>query len=298
VNFRLLALAVLRILTGMRSPVATVLVTRGTLTPGTPLLAGTSPCSTRRLLTSSLQHMNSVGPGTPVLVTGWKSLPAAGDEVLASSEADIKRARANRERKRELESVMDGVEAINAARKADKEKEGKERASAKLRKGRHEQLEGEEGSVIPEEVEKRNLRVIVKGDVSGSVEALIGAIEGIGNHLAGVRIVSSGVGDVSDSDVMMAKAAQGTSASMLFPPYPQFNHDSHDNCVFRLRAPFRPGFRFTEPRSNLLLRYHLPCHGRRPRSCHFASAVYLSDNSHRRGNGVATIRHTHEREAH
>ncbi|KAF8841351.1 initiation factor 2 [Paxillus ammoniavirescens] len=189
-------------------PVATVLVTRGTLTPGTPLLAGTSPCSTRRLLTSSSHPLNSVGPGTPVLVTGWKSLPAAGDEVLASSEADIKRARANRERKRELESVIYGVEAINAARKADKEKEGKERASAKSRKGKNEQLEGEEDCVIPEEVEKRNLRVIVKGDVSGSVEALIGAIEGIGNHLAGVRIVSSGVGDVSDSDVMMAKAAQ------------------------------------------------------------------------------------------
>ncbi|KIK82089.1 hypothetical protein PAXRUDRAFT_832418 [Paxillus rubicundulus Ve08.2h10] len=189
-------------------PVATVLVTRGTLTPGTPLLAGTSSCSTRRLLSSSAHPLNSVGPGTPVLVTGWKSLPSAGDEVLASSEADIKRARANRQRKRELESVIGGVEAINAARKADKEKEGKERTLAKLKKARSEQLEGEGKCVVPEEVEKTNLRVIVKGDVSGSVEALMGAIEGIGNHLAGVTIVSSGVGDVSDSDVMMAKAAQ------------------------------------------------------------------------------------------
>ncbi|KAF9228584.1 initiation factor 2, partial [Gyrodon lividus] len=189
-------------------PVATVLVTRGTLTPGTPLLAGTSPCSTRRILSPSLLPLISVGPGTPVLITGWKSLPAAGDEVLAGSEADIKRARLNRERKRELECVISGVEAINIARKADKEREEKERVVAKLKKGRGGQTEGEEECVVPAEAEKRKLRVIVKGDVSGSVEALVGAIEGIGNHLASVKVVSTGVGDVSDSDVMMAKAAE------------------------------------------------------------------------------------------
>ncbi|KAF9239584.1 hypothetical protein BU15DRAFT_87902 [Melanogaster broomeanus] len=186
-------------------PVATVLVTRGILNPGTPLLAGTSPCSTRRLLSAALLPLTSVGPGTPVLVTGWKSLPAAGDEVLAGNEADIKKARVNRERKRELESVISDIEAINAARKVDKEMEEKER-SARLKKAGREQMEGQE-SPVPE-VEKRNLRVVVKGDVSGSVEALVGAIEGTGNHLAGVKVVSTGVGDVSDSDVMMAKAAE------------------------------------------------------------------------------------------
>ncbi|KAI9569532.1 hypothetical protein HD554DRAFT_2250896 [Boletus coccyginus] len=188
-------------------PVATVLMTRGTLCSGTPLLAGTSSCSTRRLLSPSLQSITSAAPGTPVLVTGWKSLPATGEEVLAGSEADIKKACANRERKRDLESALGDVEAINAARQADKEREEKEREIAhKAKRGnRAPTLLAEDNSV--QEVKRKYLRIVVKGDVSGSVEALVGAIKDIGNHLAGVRVVSIGVGDVSDSDIMMAKAA-------------------------------------------------------------------------------------------
>ncbi|KAN0075269.1 hypothetical protein V8E55_011292 [Tylopilus felleus] len=188
-------------------PVATVLMTRGTLSPGTPLLAGTSSCSTRRLLSPSLQPTSSAAAGIPVLVTGWKSLPAAGEEVLAGGEADIKKACANRERKRELESTLGDVEAINAARQADKEMEEREREIAyhAKRGNRAATTIAEDSSA--HEVKKNHLRIIVKGDVSGSVEALVGAIKDIGNHLAGVRIVSTGVGDVSDSDVMMAKAA-------------------------------------------------------------------------------------------
>lgn len=178
------------------SPVATVLVSRGILTPGTPLLAGTSISSTRMLLSSFSQPLLSAGPGTPVLVTGWKSLPAAGDEVLASNEADIKRAKANRLRKKSTDEVLQDVEALNAMRKADREKSPADEQT---------QSKGEGG--------KRELKIVVKGDVSGSVEALVGALEGIGNHLAGVRIVSTGVGDVTESDIMMAKSVDGSSSS-------------------------------------------------------------------------------------
>jgi len=191
-------------------------MTRGTLCPGTPLLAGTSSCSTRRLLSPSLQPITSAAPGTPVLVTGWKSLPAAGEEVLAGSEVDIKKACANRERKRDLESALSDVGAINAARQADKEREEKEREIAyKARRGnRAPTMLAEDNSV--QEVKRKYLRIVVKGDVSGSVEALVGAVKDIGNHLAGVRVVSTGVGNVADSDVMMAKAADGTPVSGFF----------------------------------------------------------------------------------
>ncbi|KAG8217390.1 hypothetical protein J3R82DRAFT_5489 [Butyriboletus roseoflavus] len=196
-----------RILKGF-GPVATVLMTRGTISPGISLLAGTSPCSTRRLLSPSLQPITSAVPGTPVLVTGWKSLPAAGEEVLAGSDADIKKACANRERKRDLESALGDVEAINAARQADKEREEKERESAyRAKRGNRAQTTVAEDSSVQEEVKRKCLRMIVKGDVSGSVEALVGAVKDIGNHLAGVKVVSTGVGDVSESDIMMAKAA-------------------------------------------------------------------------------------------
>ncbi|KAG6379055.1 hypothetical protein JVT61DRAFT_11491 [Boletus reticuloceps] len=185
-------------------PVATVLMTRGTLSPGIPLLAGTSSCSTRRLLSPSLQPINLAAPGTPVLVTGWKTLPATGEEVLTGSETDIKKACANRERKRDLESALGDVEAINATRQAEKEREIANKAKRGTRGPR---TVAEDSSV---QVKKKYLRIVVKGDVSGSVEALVGAVKDIGNHLAGVKIVSIGVGDVSDSDVMMAKAADAT----------------------------------------------------------------------------------------
>lgn len=178
------------------SPVATVLVSRGTLIPGTPLLAGTSTSSTRMLLSPFSQPLSSAGPGTPVLVTGWKSLPAAGDEVLASNEADIKRAKVNRLRKKSADEVLQDVEALNAMRKADREKSITDELDQQTQSG------GDGG--------KRELKIVVKGDVSGSVEALVGALEGIGNHLAGVRIVSTGVGDVTESDIMMAKSVDGS----------------------------------------------------------------------------------------
>lgn len=189
-------------------------MTRGMLSPGIPLLAGTSSCSTRRLLSPSLQPIISAVPGTPLLVIGWKSLPAAGEEVLSGSDTDIKKACANRERKRYLESALGDVEAINATRHADKEREEKERENVyKSRRGNRVAPAGVEDSSVQEEAKKKYLRMVVKGDVSGSVEALVGAVKDIGNHLAGVKVVSTGVGDVSESDVMMAKAADGTSTS-------------------------------------------------------------------------------------
>lgn len=199
--------------THARSPIATVLMTRGTLSPGIPLLAGTSSCSTRRLLSPSLQPIRSAVPGTPVLVVGWKSLPAAGEEVLSGSDANIKKACANRERKRDLESNLSDVEAINTARQADREREEKEREiTYQAKRGNRTATAVAEESSI-QEVKKKYLRMVVKGDVSGSVEALVGAVRDIGNHLAGVKVVSTGVGDISESDVMMAKATDGMSTS-------------------------------------------------------------------------------------
>ncbi|KAI6019739.1 translation initiation factor IF-2, partial [Pisolithus orientalis] len=175
-------------------PVATVLVTRGTLVAGAPLLAGTSTCSTRRLLSPTAQPLAFAGPGTPAIVTGWKSLPAAGDEVLAGSEGDIKKAKANRLKKKDVEGVLQDAEAINAERKARRESEAINETC--------EQMKGKD-----ETEEQKKLKLVVKGDVSGSVEALAGALEGIGNDLAGVDIVSTGVGDITETDVMMAKTA-------------------------------------------------------------------------------------------
>lgn len=148
----------------------------------------------------------------PVLVTGWRSLPAIGEEVLSGSEADIKKACANRERRRGRECALGDVEAINSARQADKKREEREKLNThKTSRGNRALTPVAEDSSVLREAKKKYLRIVVKGDVSGSVEALVGALKDIGNQSAGVKVVSAGVGDVSDSDIMMAKAADGTS---------------------------------------------------------------------------------------
>lgn len=199
-------------------PVATVLVTRGTLVPGTPLLAGTSTCSTRRLLSPTIQPLTSAPPGMPAIVTGWKSLPAAGDEVLAGSEGDIKKAKTNRLKKKDVESVLQDVEVINAERKARRESEAANESCG--------QVKGKD-----ETEERKKLKLVVKGDVSGSVEALVGALEGIGNDLAGVDIVSTGVGDVTETDVMMAKTANALMIAFSVSVPRTVQSNASQNCV-------------------------------------------------------------------
>lgn len=154
----------------------------------------------RSMLDSSDKVVKAVYPGMAVTVTGWKSLPNAGDEVLQGSEADVKKAIANRERKADLEARMEDLEAINEQRRLERDRREAEEA---------EETSGE--SVGRHQVEQgpKELRLVVKGDVSGSVEAVVDALQCIGNKDACVKIISSGVGDITESDVLRAQAAQG-----------------------------------------------------------------------------------------
>jgi len=144
---------------------------------------------------SSGAPVKAAYPGMAVTVSGWRSLPDAGDEVVQASEGDVKKALANRVRKKEVETVLVDAEAINVARAAERERL---RSEEDKNQGVKNDLGG-----------PKELRLVIKGDVSGSVEAVVGALEGIGNKLARVKVVSTGVGDVMESDVMMAKAAEG-----------------------------------------------------------------------------------------
>lgn len=138
-------------------------------------------------------------PGMAVTVSGWKTVPNAGDEVLQGTEAEVKKALANRQRKADMEATLVDVDAINKVRRQERERR---------------ELELEFGESLDEDspgVEKgpKELRLIIKADVSGSAEAVQGALQGIGNKEAITRVVSSGVGDISESDVKMAKAIGG-----------------------------------------------------------------------------------------
>lgn len=152
------------------------------------------------MLDSSDKPVKVAYPGMAVTVTGWKSLPNAGDEVLQGTEVNVKKAIANRERKTELEGTMGDLEAINEQRRLERDR--REAAEEALGDSvSHHRAEQEQGP--------KELRLVVKGDVSGSVEAVVDALRCIGNKEACVKIVSSGVGDVTESDVFRAQVARG-----------------------------------------------------------------------------------------
>lgn len=118
-----------------------------------------------------------------------------------------KKAIVNRKRRQDQENVLEDAEALNIQRKKERELEEKkatlgaflpEREVTRLLKSEENQQDG-----------PKVLRLVIKCDVSGSVEAVVGALEGIGSKSATVKIVHSGVGDVVESDVMLAKAIQG-----------------------------------------------------------------------------------------
>lgn len=139
-------------------------------------------------------------PGMAVIVSGWKTVPGAGDEVLEGSEPDIKKALANRNHKADVEASLSDVEAINASRRQERERRILEdRLGADA-----EELKEDDTPAGPKE-----LRLIVKADVSGSTEAVVGALQGIGNDIAVTKVVFSGVGDITEADVLRAKASDG-----------------------------------------------------------------------------------------
>ena len=152
------------------------------------------------MLDSSDKPVKTAYPGMAVTVTGWKSLPNAGDEVLQGTEANVKKAIVNRERKAELLETMEDLEAINEQRRLERDR-------------REAEAEASSESVnqcrVKQEQGPKELRLVIKGDVSGSVEAVVDALQCIGNKEACVKIVSSGVGDVTESDVFRAQVAQG-----------------------------------------------------------------------------------------
>ncbi|KAF7322589.1 Translation initiation factor IF-2 [Mycena chlorophos] len=181
-------------------PIATVLVLRGCLEMGSHIICGLHTAKVRLMQDSNGQVLDYAYPGTAVIVSGWKTLPDAGDEVIEGSESDVKRALANRRRKQDTAVAMADVEVINASRQLERERRAIEVAAEKAKEKEVVVVKQEEPSGPKE------LRLWIKADVSGSAEAVEGALEGIGNHLAVSKVVGTGVGDVTETDVFTAKA--------------------------------------------------------------------------------------------
>ena len=164
-----------------RGPVATVLVQRGTLKVGDIVVAGAEWGRVRLLQNDRGETVQSATPSTPVEVLGLSAPPEAGDElVVVESEARAREVTEYRARKR-----RESRQATSSRQTLDQ-----------LLKTR-------------EAGEKRLLPLIIKADVQGSSEAIQSALLKLGTDEVGVQVLQSGVGAITESDVILAHASGG-----------------------------------------------------------------------------------------
>lgn len=186
--------------------VATVLVRTGTLRRGDIVVAGNTWTRIRSLRNESGAVVEEVGPGMPVEVDGWREQPIAGDEVLQATDEQHAQAVSDlRREKIEREQMAKDMDAINVSRRQEAERREAEEAAAANAKEGGEPLEEDSKAETGPEI----MPFIVKGDVSGSVEAVIDSISALGNGEVGLQILRHGVGAPSEFDVEHAADAKG-----------------------------------------------------------------------------------------
>jgi translation initiation factor IF-2 len=164
-----------------RGPVATILVQDGTLNRGDVLLAGSAFGKVRAMLDDRGRMVGEAGPSTPVILIGLDDVPSAGDPVHVVK--DLKKAQeiADSRKNREKKSLMPGTSRVSLEDLASRMAES-------------DQLE---------------LKLIIKADVQGSVEALRDALNKLSTEKVKVSVVHAAVGAITEGDVNLAVAAKG-----------------------------------------------------------------------------------------
>lgn len=162
-----------------RGPVATLLVQNGTLNTGDIVVAGTAVGRVRVMTNERGKQQKKAGPSVPVEVTGLAEVPQAGDAFDAVSDEKLAR-----------ELVEQRKQAIKEEQFNAQQKVTLDNLFASLKEG-----------------ELKDLNVIVKADVQGSVEAVKQSLEKLSNDEVRVRVIHGAAGGIVDSDVMLANAS-------------------------------------------------------------------------------------------
>ena len=163
-----------------RGPVATLLVQNGTLRSGDIIIAGTAVGRVRAMLDDKGNRINEAGPSVPVEITGLGEVPGAGSPFNAVADERLAR---------ELVEQRKAEERAKAA--APVQKVSLEDLFSQIQAG-----------------EVKDLNIIVKADVQGSAEAVKASLEKLSNEEVRVRVIHSGVGAISESDVMLASTSK------------------------------------------------------------------------------------------
>ena len=162
-----------------RGPIATVLVQNGTLKIGDVLVAGTTVGRVRAMTDENGNTIENAGPSVPVEITGLDDVPSGGDVFNAVSDERLAR------------------ELVEQRKTERKEEKFNARTKVTLDNLFEQMQQGE----------MKELNIVVKADVQGSVEAVCQSLEKLTNEEARVNIIHSGVGAINESDVMLAAAS-------------------------------------------------------------------------------------------
>ncbi len=161
-----------------KGPVASIIVQTGTLKTGDNILSGTTMGRVRAMFDDKGRAVKSAGPSMAVSILGLEDVPNAGDSIMAVDQALMKQVQEER-KNRERESMI------------------KEQSRVSL----------DDIFAQVEEGKMKNLNLIVKGDVQGSVEAVKQSLEKLSNEEVRVKVIHSAAGAINEGDVMLADSA-------------------------------------------------------------------------------------------
>jgi len=161
-----------------RGPVATVLVQNGTLKQGDTIIAGEVSGKIRALVNDKGKNVMKAGPSVPVEVVGFDDLPEAGDIFYVTDEKTARQLADRRQQFRREQTLK-----------------------------REQRFKLEDLFARIKEGEMKDLNIVLKADVQGSVEAIQASLERLSNEEVRVKVIHGGVGGISESDVMLASAS-------------------------------------------------------------------------------------------
>ena len=175
-----------------RGPVATLLVQNGTLNSGDIIVAGTSVGRVRVMTNENGKVLKVAGPSVPVEITGLAETPEAGDTFDAVSDERLARELVEQRKQKAKEEIFNASQKVTLDNLFSQLSEG----------------------------ELKELKIIVKADVQGSVEAVKQSLEKLSNDEVRVKVIHGGVGAINESDEMLAKTSEAIIVGFNVRPDP------------------------------------------------------------------------------
>ncbi len=176
-----------------KGPIATLLVQNGTLNKGDSIVVGTTYGRIRTMIDDKGMSIDEAGPATPVEITGLNDTPHAGDQFVVFEDEKTARQVAETRANEAVEEQRQSLNKVTLDNLFESLEEG----------------------------ELKEVNVIVKGDVQGSVEALVGSLQKIEVDGVKVKVVHTGVGAINETDVTLANASNGILIGFNVRPTPQ-----------------------------------------------------------------------------